>query len=116
MPTNPWLTRASERIERRLFLKATAAGLSAAAAARIARVATAAPSPAPKRFFLMYVPHGTAPEHFDPRVSASDPTSFDLDKTNVSILGPLQPYKSYVNVYQGFQYIGLAASHEGIVN
>lgn len=116
MPTNLWLSRASERIERRLFLKVAAAGLSAAAAARIARVAIAAPSPAPKRFFVMYVPHGTAPEHYTPRVSASDPTSFDLDQTNVSILGPLQPYKSYVNVYQGFQYIGPGMTHEGIVN
>jgi hypothetical protein len=116
MPINPWLARAGERIERRMFLKAAAAGLSVAAAGRIARVATAAPSAAPRRFLLMYMPHGVAPEHYNPRVAAGDPTSFDLDKTNVSILGPLQAYRSYVNVYQGFQYIGLGATHEGIVN
>ena len=43
-------------------------------------------------------------------------TDFALDQTNVSILGPLQPYKSYVNVYQGFQYPGAADTHTGIVN
>ena len=43
-------------------------------------------------------------------------TDFALDQTNVSILGPLQPYKQYVNVYQGFQYPGAAATHTGIVN
>ena len=116
MPTNPWLLRASRNIERRLFLKAIAGGLSVAAATRVARMALAAPSAAPKRFFLFFMPHGIAPEHYNPKVSASDPTSFDLNQTNISILGPLQPYKSYVNVYQGFQYSGLADTHTGIVN
>jgi hypothetical protein len=117
MPTNHWLLRASRSIERRLFLKAMAGGLSVAAATRIARVAVAAPTVAPKRFFLMYVPHGVAPEHYNPRVSASDRTVFDLDQTtDTSILGPLQPYKQYVNVYQGFQYVGEGMTHAGIVN
>lgn len=116
MPENHWLQRAAARIERRLFLKAVTAGLSATAAARIARVALAAPTTPPKRFFLFYMPHGIAPEHYNPRVSASDKTVFDLDQTNVSILGPLQAYKPYVNVYQGFQYTGDAATHTGIVN
>ena len=100
-----------------MFLKALAVGLSVPMAAQLARIAVAAPTPAPKRFFLFYMPHGVAPEHYNSRVSASDPTDFALDQTNVSILGPLQPYKQYVNVYQGFQYVGAAAqTHEGVVN
>ena len=93
-------------MQRRLFLKALALGLSLPAAARLVRTATAAPAAAPKRFFLMYIPHGTAPEHYNPQVSDSDRTSFALDQTNISILGALQKYNSYVNVYQGFKYLG----------
>ncbi len=89
-----------------MFLKALALGLALPAAARLARTATAATSPAPKRFFLMYMPHGVAIEHYNPQVSDSDRTNFALDKTNLSILGPLQKYNSYVNVYQGFKYLG----------
>ena len=49
-------------------------------------------------------------------MSTDGPTDFALDKTNVSILGPLEPYKQYVNVYQGFQYVGDGVTHAGIVN
>src|SRR3954454_14194762 len=108
------ISRAGAAIERRMFLKAMALGLTVPAALRVARLATAAGGTAPKRMFLMYIPHGTAPEHYAPKVNNAtvDPTQtavyadFDLDKTNVSILGPLQAYKSYVNVYQGIQYVG----------
>ncbi|HXN33445.1 MAG TPA: DUF1552 domain-containing protein [Polyangiaceae bacterium] len=116
MPTNPRVLRASRRVERRIFLKAIALGLSLPAAARLARVALAGPTAAPKRFFVFFMPHGVAPEHYNPQVSASDSTSFALDMTNVSILGPLEPYKAYVNVYSGFQYVGAAQTHAGIVN
>jgi len=124
MPKNVFVTRAAQRIERRMFLKAMALGASVPVAVRLARVATAAPSTAPKRFFLFYTPHGTAPEHYAPKIPGDtyDPTKaatftqFDLDQTNVSILGPLEPYKQWVNVYQGFQYPGTAATHEGIVD
>jgi hypothetical protein len=85
-------------------------------ASRLARLATASPTPPPKRFFLLYIPHGVAPEHFNPRVQESNYRDFALDQTNVSILGPLEPYKQYVNVYEGFQYVGAADTHEGIVN
>jgi Protein of unknown function (DUF1552) len=122
MPSKP--SRAARAFERRMFLKAVALGMSVPAAARLARVATAAPTAAPKRFFLFYTPHGTAPEHYAPKVTNPvDPTKqavytdFALDQTNVSILGPLQPYKQYVNVYQGFQYPErVGTTHEGIVN
>ena len=122
MPSKP--SRAARAFERRMFLKAVALGMSVPAAARLARVATAAPTAAPKRFFLFYTPHGTAPEHYAPKLTNPvDPTKqavytdFALDQTNVSILGPLQPYKQYVNVYQGFQYPErVGTTHEGIVN
>ena len=103
-------------LHRRMFLKAIALGASAPVAMRLARVATAATTPAPKRLFLFFTPHGVAPEHYAPRIVGSDLTNFALDQTNVSILGPLQPYQPYVNVYQGFQYPGAAATHTGIVN
>ena len=108
----PAPSRAALAVNRRMFLKAVALGMSVPAAMRLARMATAATTAPPKRFFVMYIPHGTAPEHFNPKVTNLDPkaqanyTDFALDQTNVSILGPLQPYKSYVNVYQGFQYPG----------
>src|SRR5512143_1850020 len=107
---SPRMVMATRGIERRMFLKAVGAGLTVAAASRLARVAVAAPTPAAKRLFVFFMPHGIAPEHYNPRVSGSDLTNFDLDKSNVSILGPLQSYKSYVNVYEGFQYRGAAAS------
>lgn len=98
-----------------MFLKALAIGLSLPAALRLARTATAATGSAPKRFVLLYMPHGVAPEHYNPQVSDSDRTSFALDKTNLSILAPLQKYNSYVNVYQGFKYPG-GDTHTGIVS
>src|SRR5262245_58983886 len=116
-------SRAEKAVSRRMFLAAVGLGMSVPAAMRLARMATAATTGAPRRFFLMYIPHGTAPEHFNPKINGAvdftkqaNYTDFALDQTNVSILGPLQPYKSYVNVYQGFQYPGAAETHDGIVN
>ena len=118
----PEPSRAETAVNRRMFMKALALGMSVPAAMRLAKMATAATTAAPKRFFIMYIPHGTAPEHWAPKVTGQDPkatanyTNFALDQTNVSILAPLQPYKSYVNVYQGIQYPGAADTHTGIVN
>jgi len=116
MSKNPRLIRAVKGIQRRMFLKALAAGMAVPAAFRLAKMATAASGAPPKRFFLFFMPHGVAPEHYDPRLVGGDPKNFALDQTGVSILGPLQPYKQYVNVYEGFQYPGPAATHTGIVN
>lgn len=113
------LERAKSILERRVFLKAMALGLAAPVALRLAKSATAAPSGAPKRFLVMYVPHGTAMEHFNPQMTGSgdDPTQFALDMTGESILGPLEPYKKWVNVYQGLAYHDFQGiTHEGIVN
>jgi Protein of unknown function (DUF1552) len=98
-----------------MFLKALALGLSVPLAIKLARSATAATAVAPKRFFLMYMPHGIAPEHYNPQIMGGDNTNFVLNDTGVSILGPLEPYKSHVNVYQGFKYPG-GNTHSGIVS
>jgi len=116
MLTNPRLLRASKGIERRLFLKALALGLTVPAALHVSRLATAQSSAAPKRFFLFFMPHGIASEHFMPRIMGGDRKQFVLNQTNESILAPLEPYKQYVNVYEGFQYPGEGGAHEGLVN
>lgn len=98
-----------------MFLKALAIGLAVPAALRLARTASADSALPPKRFFLFYMPHGVPVEHYNPRVSDGDRGNFALDETNISILGPLQKYRSSVNVYQGFKYPG-GDTHDGIVN
>ncbi|HEU5075655.1 MAG TPA: DUF1552 domain-containing protein [Polyangiaceae bacterium] len=99
-----------------MFLKAVALGLSVPIAMKMARFATAQSEGPPKRFFVFYMPHGIAPEHYNPRVAEGDWTNFALDQTNESILGPLEPYKQYVNVYEGFKFPDLMGTHEGIIN
>jgi Protein of unknown function (DUF1552) len=96
--------RASNVIQRRLFLRAAALGLAAPFALNLSRLAVAANTPAPKRLLILHMPHGVPHVHYNPQVTASDLTQFSLDKSNISILGPLEPYKQYVNVYQGFKY------------
>ncbi len=112
------LERAKSILERRLFLKAMGLGLAAPVAFKLAKSATAASAGPPKRFLVMYLPHGTAMEHFNPKMGGdgTDPTNFALDMTGEAILGPLEAYKKWVNVYQGFQYPGDYPTHEGIVN
>jgi len=96
--------RASRGIQRRVFLRAAALGLAAPAALNLSRLAVAATTAAPKRLLIFHMPHGVPHVHYNPQVMASDLTQFSLDKSNISILGPLEPYKQYVNVYQGFKY------------
>ncbi len=104
-------SRARLRLERRLFLKALALGLSAPVAYQVVRAARAQDAGRPNRFLLYYMPHGVSPEHFNP---VGQGTDFTLAESGVSILGPLEPYKNLVNVYQGFMYPG-ADTHQGIV-
>jgi Protein of unknown function (DUF1552) len=109
-------SNASLRVRRRVFLSALGLGLGAPAAARLARVALAQTTAAPKRFMLFYMPHGAPPEHFRPTVMENDPTAFALDMSGVSILGPLQEkLKSYTSVIQGLKYPKGAMTHEAVV-
>src|SRR5262245_31347435 len=116
MKENPRLECARRVLGRRMFLRAIAAGASVSMATRLSKMALAQPTAAPKRFFLFFMPHGVAPEHFEPRVMGGDPTNFALDQTNGSILATLEPHKSHVNVYQGFQCVGEGETHTGVVN
>lgn len=92
-------------------MKALGLGLSAPLAYQLVRTATAAPTGAPQRFMLFYVPHGMPPEHFNP---VGQGTDYTLMNSGVSILGDLEPYKALTNVYEGFRYPG-ADTHQGIV-
>lgn len=116
MPSHTRLARATRGVERRVFLKALALGLSLPVAVKMAKLATAQDSGPLKRFMVLFLPHGIAPEHYNPVVNSSNPSDFALDQTNESVLGPLEAYKQYVNVYQGFQYVGEGQTHEGVVN
>ena len=100
------VVRASKGIQRRLFLRAAALGLAAPAALNLSRLAVAAPAAAPKRMLIFHMPHGVPNIHYNPKVTGSDLTqfTFKLPQGFQSILGGLEPYKQYVNVYQGFKY------------
>jgi len=96
--------RAKRRMQRRLFLKAGALGLSLPMAARLISSATASTGDKPRRFMMFYMPHGIAPEHCNPVGTGSSTTNFALDQTGVSIFSALEPYKSQLNIYEGFKY------------
>jgi hypothetical protein len=111
------VARARRGIERRLFLKAMALGMSAPIAWQLSRsaVAHAQENPArPKRLMVYFIPHGVPPEHYNPVWNVNNPTEFSLNQSGVSILGSLEPFKQYVSVLQGFSYPG-ASTHQGIL-
>jgi hypothetical protein len=109
---NIHVDRAARRLERRFFLKALGIGLAAPLAYKLSQVAVAQPGARPKRFMLFFMPHGAPPEHYNPKVVS--PTDFTLANSGVSVLGPLEDYKNYVNVLQGFNYPG-GTTHEGLL-
>src|SRR5688572_23133939 len=91
--------KADKALQRRMFLRALAVGLTAPLAAKMARLASAQPGPRPKRLFIMYLPHGSPVEHFDPAAAGS--TTLDLAAKGVGVLSPLETFKSYVTVLRG---------------
>jgi len=126
------IARASKGIQRRVFLRAAALGLAAPAAFNLSRLAVAAPAAAPKRMLIFHLPHGVPNVYFNPKVTGGDLTQFALDYsfqapcgsgadsgktcTVKSILSGLEPYKQYVNVYQGFKYAEGGGPHVDAVN
>jgi hypothetical protein len=114
MKEHTFLANARRRVERRMFLKALGLGLSLPLALKLSQNATAQDIARPKRLLVIFRPHGVPPEHYNPVVNAANPTDFTFAQSGVSILGPLEPYKSLVNVLQGFKYPG-ASTHEGIL-
>jgi hypothetical protein len=93
-----------------MLLRAMAVGLAAPLAAKMARLATAAPGDRPRRLFIMYLPHGSPVEHFDPAMAG---TTIDLAAKGVGVLSPLEAYKSYVTVLRGLA-ITDATNHAAI--
>ncbi len=111
---NTRLLRAQKNVQRRVFLKAMGLGLSLPVAVQLGRYATAQGTGPLKRMLVVFLPHGIPGEHYSPRVDASG--DFTLNDSNLSILGPLEPYKKLVNVYEGLYYPGEAQTHSGVVN
>jgi len=115
------LARARLGVERRIFLKALSLGIAAPIAWQLSRASVAeAQQKRPIRLLVFYTPHGMPPEHYNPIVNANG-MFLDLvaggavgNPPPVSILGPFEPYKQYVNVLQGFSYPG-GNTHEGIL-
>ena len=99
-----------------MFLRAAALGLAAPAAFNLSRLAVAAPAGVPKRLLIFHMPHGVPNIHYNPKVMGNDLTQFALDQSFESILRPLEPYKKYVNVYQGFKYPNAGGPHFDAVN
>jgi hypothetical protein len=99
-----------------VFLRAAALGLAAPAALNLSRLAVAAPTGAPKRLLIFHMPHGVPNVHYNPKVMGGDLTQFTLDFSPNSILRPLEAYKQYVNVYQGFKYPPFGGPHYDAVN
>jgi hypothetical protein len=90
-------------LERRTFLKALGLGLCAPLAMRIARYASAAPSPRQSRFLSLFIPHGMPCEHFDPGSAGA----LDLGALpGEGILRPFMPYQAQMNVLRGIEYVG----------
>lgn len=100
----------SRELRRRMFLKAMGVGLTAPLAASFARRVLAAPSPRPARLMVVYFPDGVPPEHYTPTGAAD---SFDL-QVGEAVLGPLEAYKSQLNVLLGLKIGGGEENHEAI--
>ncbi len=98
-------------LQRRMFLRAVALGLAAPLAAKMAKVAAAAPGDRPKRLFILYVPHGVPVEHFDPAMSGS---TLNLAANGLGILSALDAYKNYVTVLRGIGMNDNATNHAAI--
>lgn len=102
--------KGDKALQRRMFLRALAVGVAAPLAAKMARLASAAPGDRPKRLFIFYVPHGIPVEHFDPAMAGG---ALDLAASGVGVLSPLEAYKSYVTVVRGLSMNG-ATNHAAI--
>lgn len=91
-------------LARRTFLKALSLGVAAPLALSASRLAVAAPGARPLRMLFFYLPHGMPMEHFNPMGTADN---FTFTMSGESVLGPLEPYKGYVNVLRGLEYKGI---------
>lgn len=100
--------RSQHRLMRRTFLAAMGLGLAAPLAAKMSRLAVAAPGDRPKRLFIFYVPHGMPPEHLQPYGEG------DAFLQGSNVLSPLVPYRSRVAVVGGLAMNGGVSNHVAI--
>jgi hypothetical protein len=98
-------------IQRRTFLRALSLGIALPLAAKMSRLAIAAPTAPPTRLFIYYLPHGVPIEHFDPAGMGAD---INLEASGIGVLKPLDPYKKYVNVVRGMGMNDMATNHAAI--
>lgn len=103
--------RALQQLRRRVFLAALAAGASAGLSSKLARRAGAAPTSAPVRLFILFVPHGFPLEHFDPVGSAGE---LNLSAKGMGGYSPLEPYKQHVSLVRGIGMNDGAMDHVAI--
>jgi hypothetical protein len=105
------ISRSSGRLQRRTFLSAVALGIAAPLAAKMSRLAVAAPTGPPTRLFIYYLPHGMPVEHFDPAGMGAD---INLTANGLGVLSPFEPYKKYLNVIRGVSMNNGAQNHAAI--
>jgi len=104
-------SRLLSRIQRRTFLRAVGLGIAVPLAAKMSRLAVAAPTPRPTRLFIYYLPHGMPIEHFEPAAMGTD---INLAASGVGVMSPLIPYKQSVNVIRGISMNNGANNHAAI--
>lgn len=100
--------RSQHRLMRRTFLTALGLGIAAPLAARMSRLAVAAPGDRPKRLFIFYIPHGMPPEHVQPYGEG------DAFLQGSTVLAPLAPYRSRVAVVRGISMNDGISNHVAI--
>jgi len=105
------ISRWSGRLQRRTFLSAVALGIAAPLAAKMSRLAVAAPTGPPTRLFIYYLPHGMPVEHFDPAGMGAD---INLSANGLGVLSAFEPYKKYLNVIRGVSMNNGAQNHAAI--
>lgn len=101
------MSRSTNLLRRRTFLKAIGLGLAAPLAVKMSRLAVAATTDAYTRLFIYYVPHGSPVEYFGPAQAGA----FSADST---ILAPLAPFAGQTNVVRGLGMNDGATNHAAI--
>jgi len=103
----------SRKINRRLFLRRTGAGLAASLALPLLEKpfatsrAYAQAATRHTRFVAFYVPNGTIEERWFPNADESSETDFDLAGT---ALAPLEPHKASISLFRNLHSAGLSGS------
>ena len=95
--------RSTSLLHRRTFLALAGAGVGLAAANRLSKLVSAAPTGAPTRIVVVYVPHGVPPEHFDP---TGEGENYQFQVGANSILEPFAGVRDKVSILRGLEIKG----------